>query len=381
MKNSLKFLVFGLTGVLFLSTSPLRAEDSQPPARPGTINYVEGQVFAGTRSLDGKSIGKVELAPGEVLSTDKGKAEILLTPGVFVRFGDESSARMIATGLTNTVVSVDKGEAMVEVVELHPENFLGIEQDGRKTELLKTGLYDFNGNRHELRVLDGEARVKDAHKDATVKAGHMVDLTMTEPLKTRKFDKKTVEAEDLYRWASLRSSYLAEANVDYAPTYAYGGAGWYGDGWYWDPWFGAYTFMPWDGIFFSPFGWGFYSPWCVFGAPIWGGGFYGGYGYGYGYGHYPHRFGPDPARWGPGPHYGNPENFGHGVHYATRTEGGVALGSRGSYVHGSGLHGGGFRGGTGFHASTGGGFHGGGGFGGGGFHGGGGGFSGGGGHH
>ena len=26
------------------------------------------------------------------------------------------------------------------------------------------------------------------------------------------------------------------------------------------PYCDAYTWMPWDGIFFSPFGWGFYSP-------------------------------------------------------------------------------------------------------------------------
>lgn len=373
MKNSLKFAIFVLSGSLF-SAVPLRA-DIPTSARPGTLNYVEGKAYLGQQSLDNKSIGKVEVAPGETLSTDNGKAEILLTPGVFVRLGDHSSANMISSGLTNTQLALDQGEAMVEVVEIHPENFLGVVEDGRQTQLLKTGLYDFNENLHVLRVLDGEAEVKDGRNGVRAKAGHLVDLTSTEPLKARKFDKKEVEAEDLYRWTSLRSSYLAEANADYAPTYANGGPGWYGDGWYWDPWFDAYTFMPWDGIFYSPFGWGFYSPWCAFGAPLfWGGGYYGGYG-GYGYGHYPHRFGPDPARWGPGNHYGNPVNYGHGVHYASRSEGGVALGSRGAF-------GGGYHGASGFHGSSSGSFHG-GGFGGGGFHGGGGGggFGGGGGHH
>ena len=379
MKHSLRFVTLILVGTL-LSALPIRA-DNPGPARPGTINYVEGQVVAGSQTLGSQSIGKVELTPGETISTDTGKAEVLLTPGVFVRLGDESSARMISTSLTNTQMSLDTGEATVEVVEIHPENMLAIVEDGRETQLVKTGLYDFNENLHVVRVLDGEAVVKDGRKDLKVKAGHMVDLTATDKLKTTKFDKKEVEAENLYRWTSLRSSYLAEANADYAPTYANGGYGWYGDGWYWDPWFDAYTFMPWDGIFFSPFGWGFYSPWCAFGAPFWG---FGGYGYG-GYGgyypvHYPHRFGPDPGHWGPGEHYGNPTNYGHGVHYATRSEGGVAMGSRGFLGHGGGFHGGGFHGGGGgFRASTGGGFHG-GGFGGGGFHGGGGGGFGGGGH-
>jgi len=365
MNNSLKFATaFLFIGSLF-SVASLRADNPSMPtsARPGTLNYVEGQAFLGHQSLDNKSIGKVEVDPGETLSTDTGKAEILLTPGVFVRLGDQTSANMISASLTNTQVALDHGEAIVEVVQLHPENFLGIVEDGHQTQLLKTGLYDFNENLHVVRVLDGEATVKDGSKDITIKSGHLVDLTMTEPIKTRKFDKKEVEAEDLYRWSSLRSSYLAEANVDYAPTYAYGASGWYGNGWYWDPWFSAYTFLPWDGIFYSPFGWGFYSPWTVFGAPLYWG--YGGYPY-----HYPHRFGPDPARWGPGQHYGNPANYGHGVHYASRSEGGVAIGSRGAV--GSGFHGGVSHGASGFHGSSSGSFHGGGGFAGGGFHGGGG---------
>jgi hypothetical protein len=397
MKNSLKFAVVVLMGSM-LSAVPLRADNPtgvSTTARPGTLNYVEGQAYLGQQSLDNKSIGKVEVSPGETLATDDGKAEILLTFGVFVRLGDRSSANMISAGLTNTQMALDQGEAIVEVVQIHPENFLAVVEDGRQTQILKTGLYDFNENLHVVRVLDGEAVVKDAdaRNGVKVKAGHLVDLTSTEPLKTHKFNKKEVEAEDLYHWTSLRSSYLAEANAEYAPTYAYGGPGWYGDGWYWNPWFSAYTFLPWDGIFYSPFGWGFYSPWCAYGAPLfYGGGFYGGYPY-----HYPHRFGPDPARWGPGPHYGNPANYGHGVHYASRSEGGVAIGSLGAFggggVHGGAFHSGAPHGASGFHGSSsgsfhgGGGFHGGGfggggfhggGFGGGGFHGGGGGFGGGG---
>src|SRR2546429_6629765 len=44
-------------------------------------------------------------------------------------------------------------------------------------------------------------------------------------------------------------------------------------------WFDGFTFIPGDGIFYSSFGWGFYSPWYVYGAPFYGYG-YGRYGYG-----------------------------------------------------------------------------------------------------
>ena len=49
----------------------------------------------------------------------------------------------------------------------------------------------------------------------------------------------------------------------------------------WDPWFGVWTFLPGDGIFYSPFGWGFYSPLVVYRSAF----YYGGY-----YDHVPHHF-------------------------------------------------------------------------------------------
>jgi hypothetical protein len=343
MRPLLGFVTCVLMGLASFPSST-RAADQQRVARPGTLNYVEGQVTLGSRSLDASSIGTVELDPGQTLLTQIGKAELLLTPGIFVRLGQSSAATMISSGLTSTRLSVDQGETFIEVTEIHPENDLRILEDGISTELVKMGLYNFNANLHVVRVLDGEAIVDGGEKSVTVKGGHMVDLSA--PLKVEKFDKKETEAEDLYHWTSLRSAYLAEANADYAPTYSLGGFGWYGDGWYWDPWFDAYTFLPGDGIFYSAFGWGFYSPWCAFGAPVfWGG-------------HYYHHFSPTYGRWGPEAHYQLPTNHGHGVHYASGYSAHSSfLGARGGGFHGGGFHGGGFHGFGGFGS---GGFHGGG---------------------
>jgi hypothetical protein len=65
-------------------------------AVPGTLNHVEGQVSMGDRALNSQSIGTAELQPGESLVTEKGKAEVLLTPGVFLRIGNNSSVKMIS---------------------------------------------------------------------------------------------------------------------------------------------------------------------------------------------------------------------------------------------------------------------------------------------
>jgi hypothetical protein len=364
-----------------LSAPAWASNTSANSALPGTLNYVEGQVSIGAQALNSKSVGSVELQLGQSLTTEKGKAEILLTPGVFLRVGDNSSVKMISPSITDTEVGVEKGHSMIEVAEIHPENNILVTEDGERTRLLKTGLYDFNLNQDELRVFDGKAFVEGGGKPVNVKGGREVSLASNGRLEAEKFDKKSYEEGDLYRWSSLRSAYLAEANVDAAGSYPDGGGpwgmGWWGSDWYWDPWFDAFTFIPGDGIFYSPFGWGFYSPWWVYGAPFYGYGYGYGRGYGYGYGHYYHHFSTDYHNWGPGAHYAGSRNYANGIYRGPgSTGGGFHSGPRmvgaargfgafggggfhGGGYHGSGgFHGGGFGGGGGFHGGGGGGFHG-----------------------
>ena len=302
-----------------LSAPAWATNTSANSALPGTLNYVEGQASMGTQALDAKSVGSVELRPGQSLTTEKGKAEVLLTPGVFLRVGNNSSVKMISPSITDTEVGVEKGHAMIEVAEIHPENDILITEDGARTRLLKTGLYDFDLNQDELRVFDGKAFVENGGKPLTVKGGREVSFGSNGRLEVQKFDKKSYEEGDLYRWSSLRSAYLAEANVNAAgiyPANGWGpwGLGWWGADWYWDPWFGAYTFIPGDGIFYSLFGWGFYSPWWVYQAPF--------YGYGYGYGHYYHHFSTNYHNWGPGSHCIGGRNYDNGIYRGPGSVGG-----------------------------------------------------------
>jgi len=60
-------------------------------AMPGTLNYVEGEASVGDQSLDSKSVGSATLQDGQVLETGNGKAEVLLTPGVYLRLGSNNS--------------------------------------------------------------------------------------------------------------------------------------------------------------------------------------------------------------------------------------------------------------------------------------------------
>ena len=257
------------------------------PPQPGTINYIEGRATMGGQALGEKSVGTARLAQGQPFSTQDGRAEILLAPGIFLRIDHETTVEMANPGLADTLVAVPKGRAMVEVAEIRPENNVRINAQSANTRLLKPGLYDFDADRGQIRVFDGKAVVRVGERRVELKSGHELSLGAPGLLKAQRFDKKAGE-DDFYRWSSLRSSYLAEANVDAARRYVTGwgwGRGWYGAGWYWDPWFDAYTFIPGDGIFYGPFGWGFYSPWLVYEAP------YFAYGYPFGYGPYHRHFG------------------------------------------------------------------------------------------
>ena len=292
-----------LSGFLLATVLTAPAWGAPATALPGTLNYIEGQANMGDQKLTTKSIGSVELQPGQSLSTETGKVEILLTPGSFLRIGDNSAVTMVSSSLTNTQADLTKGQATVEVAEIHRYNLLRIGEDGTITRLQKNGLYAFDADHGQVRVLKGQAFVQDGDQTVKVKGGHELDLNQTGELKAQKFNKKVFEDSDLYRFSDLRSEYLAEANVDAARKYYAGGSGWYGPGWYWDAPFWAYTWIPGDGMFYSPFGWGFYSPWDVYESPfLWGGYGFGGYGFGgygfggFGYRHYPYHLG----RWGHG---------------------------------------------------------------------------------
>jgi hypothetical protein len=225
---------------------------------PGSVNFLQGQV-----ALDGSQLpaqaGSAVLEADQVIQTQQGKAEVLLTPGVFLRVGDQSAVKMISPDLANTRVAVTKGSAILEVDELFKENNLVVLEGNTRTRIDQKGLYEFDANQSLIRVLDGRAAVYEGDAEVTVKKGHEVAFASTEPLKAQKFDRNAVEASSLYRWSQLRSEYEAQANLNAAQNVVVYG-GWYGPGWYWAPFWGYYSFLPASGILCSPFGWGFYSP-------------------------------------------------------------------------------------------------------------------------
>jgi hypothetical protein len=245
-------------------------------ARPGSINYTEGQVTLNGQSIGSKQIGTAEVGPGQVLETRAGKAEMLLTPGVFLRLSDQSAVRMISPSLIDTRVELLRGEAMMEADQVEKENHINVLDHGATALIEKHGIYEFRADQPMVAVFDGKVEVQQDEHNIDVGKGK--ELLIGQP-KTQKFDRDNAQSTDpLYSWSKLRSEYVADANMSTAQTFVVGGMPWYGMGWYWNPYFDSFAFMPGDGFLYSPFGfgWGFYSPgyWRVY-APY---GYRGGFG-------------------------------------------------------------------------------------------------------
>jgi hypothetical protein len=326
MKQLMPIALLGMA----IAATPLFGDQAAQPAGPGAVNYVEGKAYLDGRQLSQENVGNAQMNAGQELTTEQGKAEILLTPGVFLRVGDNSDLKMISPDITPTQIELVRGHAALEVDELHNENDLEVTTAGVTTRIVKTGYYEFNADRPSVMVYKGEARVEEANgKSEKVKGSHEIALVQGAESKSAKFD--TDDAQDsLYQWSKLRSQYLAEENQQIAGEYA--GVAGFTPGWYGNPYGYGYTFIGAD-PFFSPFGWGFYPPWWggFYGGGYWGGGYYGR---------------PYGGFRGPVGHYGGRGFSGRGF------QGGPVHGSGG--FHGGAMRGGGFQGGGGFHGGGGG---------------------------
>jgi hypothetical protein len=289
-------------GVLALAAgnTAAMAQSAVISARSGLIHYVEGQVYIGDQLVETKYGSFPEVKENQTLRTGEGRVEVLLTPGVFLRLGENSSFRMITNRLIDTRLEFLSGSAVVEAENIGKDNSVTVVYEDASVHPTRKGIYRFDAETSELRVYDGLAEVASGEQNIEVKDGQQISLLT---LALKKFDKNDTDA--LNRWSERRAEYDSMANVGAASTMRsslYGGYA--GDlsmipgGWYWNSMLGMYGFVPgMGGMFYGAYGFPYFSPFDVdlafmpgffyypgfFGYPYYGG--YGGYNYGYpGYG-------------------------------------------------------------------------------------------------
>jgi hypothetical protein len=228
-------------------------------AKSGLIHHIEGDRV----TLEGKQIkpkaGEFPIMKdGETLATEDAMAEVLLTPGVFLRLGNHASFKMVSNQLSDTRVEILTGSAILEVEEIAKGNSVMLLFGDSKITPLKHGLYRMDAKENRFRVYDGEAQVIRGADTMQVKGGKQIEFSAI--LVASKFDRKEVDSLDI--WASEQSRRIAQANFTSANAMRRGGSssnGYLG-GWVWNPYYDLFTFVPGRGYGYNPYGWVIYSP-------------------------------------------------------------------------------------------------------------------------
>jgi hypothetical protein len=227
------------------------------PRPAGEISVAEGRVTLDGHEIGAKVMGAPSVAPGQVLATGQGRAELLLNPGVFLRLAEESAVKLVSSRPDNTRAELLRGEALLEVLELGKRDHLEIINKEAYTHLLKPGLYVFHVEGPTVRVYQGKAQVEDDRRIASFSRGKQLTLN-TKSMEPQKFD--LTENDGLYSWSAQRTRTMAqtsESMVGNLLAFARGEK--YDAGWYWNPWFQAWAFVPAEGYRLSAFGYGFYA--------------------------------------------------------------------------------------------------------------------------
>jgi hypothetical protein len=170
-------------------------------ARAGLITYVQGFASLDNRRVAIKPTRFPQMKDGEALSTGRGRAELLLAPGVILRLAENSRVRLTDTQLSDTHVEIERGDALIEVLQLPEGSRIQIHVADTVTEFTRTGLYRFGTTQKSLRVYSGEASVRSGSMNVIVKRGMAVHLDSA--LTVEKFDRKQTDA--LHAWAARRS--------------------------------------------------------------------------------------------------------------------------------------------------------------------------------
>src|SRR5277367_4778915 len=109
-------------------------------AKAGLVLYVQGRA-----SVEGGPLSTGEhlrqLKAGESLSTERGRAEVLLNPGIILRLGDRSRLRMDDVNLTDACVSLESGSAVVTVKYLLKDDRIRLIAGGSIIVMRREGVY------------------------------------------------------------------------------------------------------------------------------------------------------------------------------------------------------------------------------------------------
>jgi hypothetical protein len=178
----------------------------------GVVHFFEGAVYLGDQPLE-SHLGKFSTIPqGGELRTEKGRAEVLLTPGVFIRMGERSTIRMVANELSDTRVELLAGSAVVDSAEPASGTSVELLHKNWSVHFLDQGVYRINSDPPHLWVLQGKAEVSSRKGDGLL-LSHGMDVAFAPTLVPSQSPDRDHPRDGLSLWADGRRQSIAADNT------------------------------------------------------------------------------------------------------------------------------------------------------------------------
>jgi len=179
-------------------------------ARSGVVHFFEGEVYLADQKLEPHFGRYPTMSNGEELRTAKGRAEVLLTPGVFLRLGEDSSIRLVAGELADTRVALLSGSAIVEAAESNRDTAVTLSFRNWQVRFLEKGGYRIDSDPPRLCVHQGEAEVSTGDRASAVRVKEGMELPFAEVLVP---ESQTVTGDAFTDWSHGRSESIQADNA------------------------------------------------------------------------------------------------------------------------------------------------------------------------
>jgi hypothetical protein len=197
-----------LLAVLF--AAPFVSGQSVRSTHSGLLYFFDGYVTIGDTQLQQKFGHFPEICEGCELRTALGHAEILLTPGVILRVGENSAVRLVSNSLTDTRVEFLRGSAILEAGHEAVDSPDTLTYKNWRMRIPKEGVVRIDSDPEQVRVYSGSAEISTEGTADVVTVGRGEVLPLASVLLT---EQATTPASDAFNnWALNRSSAVSEDN-------------------------------------------------------------------------------------------------------------------------------------------------------------------------
>jgi hypothetical protein len=185
-------------------------------AHSGVVHFSEGSIFIDDHPLEQKFGTFPNIKEGSTLRTGEGRAEVLLTPGVFLRLDEDSSIRMISDSIKNTRVEFLEGSVILDSLEASGDNPVLITYKDCQIRFPKRGVYRMDASPPVLQAYNGEAEVTRDGKPSSIDPSHLYFFSLG--LETQKFGEGA--DDEFYQWSKDRSEFISADNRSAAQSTA-----------------------------------------------------------------------------------------------------------------------------------------------------------------